>query len=195
MTMNIEITKAARADTPALRHLYEFYAYDFSEFTRDDVGASGEFTDDRFLTGYWPEPNWTALLVRVDGKLAGFVWVLRTTLFRPEDIEKMKETSGETRFLEETWFLKSPHHLIEEFFIMRKYRLKGVGEYVAHHVFDLFPGVWEVSEIEENTPAQAFWRKVIGRYTGNQFAEVALNTDQWRGPVQVFHSGRITGAE
>ena len=79
------------------------------------------------LTGYWPEPNWTALLVRVDGKLAGFVWVLRTTLFRPEDIEKMKETSGETRFLEETWFLKSPHHLIEEFFIMRKYRPERCG--------------------------------------------------------------------
>lgn len=185
--MHIEITKATRADTPVLRHLYEFYAYDFSEFTRDDVGASGQYTDDRFLTGYWLEPNWTALLVRADDKLAGFVWVLQTTLFRPEDIKRLRETRG----IEETWSLKSPHHLIEEFFIMRKYRLKGVGEYVAQHVFDLFPGVWEVSEIEENTPAQAFWRKVIGRYTGNQYAEVTLDTDQWRGPVQVFQSGRV----
>jgi predicted acetyltransferase len=184
--MNIEITQATRADTPALQHLYEFYAYDFSEFMPSDVGHDGAYTDDQFLTGYWPDPRWASFLVRVDGKLAGFAWVLQTTLFGPEDIGKMKETSGET------WFLKSPHHLIEEFFIMRRYRKQGLGAYVAQHVFDLFPGVWEVSEIVENTPAQAFWRKVIGRYTANHYVEVTLSTDQWHGPVQVFHSGRMT---
>ena len=193
--MNIEITKATRADTPVLRHLYELYEYDFSEYTHADVTADGLYTDDKFLTGYWREPNWSSFLVRVDGKLAGFAWVLKTTLFRPEDIEGLKATFRETRFLQETWFLRKsdePHHLIEEFFVMRKYRLKGVGEYVAHHLFDLFPGVWEVSEMVENTPAQAFWRKVIGHYTAENYAEVMLDTDQWRGPVQVFQSRRKT---
>jgi predicted acetyltransferase len=190
--MNIEISKATRSDTPVLRHLYELYAYDFSEFTHSDVGANGEYTDDDFLTGYWPEPNWAAFLVRVEGKLAGFVWVLHTTLFRPEDAARLVETGKEARLLQEAGFMHDAHHLIEEFFILRRYRLNGVGEYVAQQLFDLFPGVWEVSEIEENVAAQAFWRKVIGRYSGNEYIEVTLDTDLWRGPVQVFHSRRMT---
>jgi predicted acetyltransferase len=187
--MNIEITKATRSDTSVLRRLYELYAYDFSEFTRSDVSADGEYTDDDFLTGYWPEPNWTAFLVRVDGKLAGFAWVLKTSLFGQQDRERLKGTWKEIGLLKDR---DEPHHLIEEFFIMRKYRLNGIGEYVAQHLFDLFPGVWEVSEIEENIPAQAFWRNVIGRYAGTVYKEVTLDTDLWRGPVQVFHSRPLT---
>ena len=192
--MNIEIVKATRRDTPVLRHLYELYCHDFSEYTQSDVTDAGLYTDDAFLSDYWREPNWSSYLVRVDAKLAGFAWVLQTTLFRMEDIEALGKTE-ETRFLAEIGFLNSAltyHHLIEEFFIMRKYRHNGVGEYVADYLFDLFPGIWEVSEMVENTPAQAFWRKVIGRYTGGKYVECTLDTDLWRGPVQVFRSRRKT---
>jgi predicted acetyltransferase len=187
--MHIEITKATRVDTPVLRRLYELYSYDFSVYTHADVNPDGAYTDTRFLTGYWPNPNWTSFLVRVEHHLAGFVWVMDTSLFQPEDVERLEETAEGSRFLKETRFLESPHHLIEEFFVMRKYRLTGVGEFVAHQVFDQFPGVWEVSEMVENTPAQAFWRKVIGRYTHDRYIEVTLDTEQWHGPVQVFQSG------
>jgi predicted acetyltransferase len=184
--MNIEISRATRHDTPVLRHLYELYSYDFSVYTRVDVDPAGRYTDNAFLTDYWRNPRWSGYLVRADGNLAGFAWVLETTLFRPDDVQALdldKETD------EETWFLgDEPHHLIEEFFVMRKYRLKGIGEYVACHLFDLFPGIWEVSEMVENTPAQAFWRKVIDRYTGGQFVEVDLDTELWHGPVQVLRS-------
>jgi predicted acetyltransferase len=115
--------------------------------------------------------------------------VLKTTLFRPEDVEtRFLAQSKETRFLQEIGFVNTEHALIEEFFVMRKYRHKGVGEYVAHHLFDRFPGVWEVSEMVQNVPAQAFWRKVIDRYTGGRFIEVTLDSELWRGPVQVFRS-------
>jgi predicted acetyltransferase len=181
--MNIEIRRATRQDTPVMRQLYELYCHDFSEMTNADVGEDGLFTDGAFLTGYWREPNWQAFLVRVDDHWAGFAWVLKVNLFRPVD--------PEIRFLEESGFpYAAPHTLIEEFFVMRKYRRKGVGEHVAHYLFDLFPGVWQVSEIVENTPAQAFWRKIIERYTQGRYVEVALDTEMWHGPVQVFWSRR-----
>ena len=43
-------------------------------------------------------------------------------------------------------------------------------------------------EVARNTPAQAFWRKVIARYTGGRFIEVVCDDEQWRGPVQRFES-------
>lgn len=69
---------------------------------------------------------------------------------------------------------------------MRKYRGRGIGEQVATRIFDLFPGKWEVRQTAKNTGAQAFWRKVMGKYTANRFAEVFLNDDRWHGPVQLF---------
>jgi predicted acetyltransferase len=76
--------------------------------------------------------------------------------------------------------------VVAEFFVMRKYRRQGVGEQVATLIFDMFPGKWEIQETTKNLSAQAFWRKVIGRYTGGRFGEIFLNDDRWHGPVQSF---------
>ena len=178
--MEIELAKASRKDTPVLRRLYELYCHDFSEFTHSDVGDNGLYTDDLFLTGYWREPGWSAFLVTADSRLAGFAWVLKTTIFTPG--------SAECDQLAQAGLLQGEHILMEEFFILRKYRRQGLGLRVAQQLFDRFPGVWEVSEMIENTPAQAFWRKVIARYTAGRYIEMQLETDLWRGPVQVFRS-------
>jgi len=71
---------------------------------------------------------------------------------------------------------------------MRKYRHKGVGEYVARHIFDQFPGDWQAGQITENSAATQFWRKVIARYTHGNYQEYVLENENWHGPVQVFVS-------
>jgi len=77
---------------------------------------------------------------------------------------------------------------ISEFFIMRNYRRRGVGAMVALHIFDMFPGKWEVQETANNRAAHAFWRKVIGDYTQGAYKEVFLRQVGWYGPVQTFTS-------
>ncbi|MCL4265006.1 MAG: cyclic nucleotide-binding domain-containing protein [Anaerolineae bacterium] len=37
--------------------------------------------------------------------------------------------------------------------------------------------------------AQLFWRKVLSRYTQDQFVEVPMDTDEWTGPVFSFDNG------
>jgi predicted acetyltransferase len=44
------------------------------------------------------------------------------------------------------------------FFIVRKFRYKGLGKLVAHTVFNLYPGHWQTRQMVENTPAHAVWR-------------------------------------
>jgi hypothetical protein len=49
-----------------------------------------------------------------------------------------------------------------------------------------------VREKTENLAATAFWRRVIGRYTGGRFEEVVLDDERWRGPVQRLDSSAAT---
>lgn len=159
----VQILPAQSSEKGVLENLMHLYLYDFTEFTGDDVDEKGRFVDE-YLDRYWTEPGRYPFLIKVDGKLAGFVLVRDTV--RPED--------GQVT-----------HH-IAEFFILRKYRRRQIGRYAAWKIFDRFPGRWHVAEIRENVPAQHFWRKVIGEYTGGKYEEIT--PPEWDGPIQSFTS-------
>jgi predicted acetyltransferase len=65
------------------------------------------------------------------------------------------------------------NYLVNEYFIMRPFRGKGVGEYAAIEIFNRFQGKWMLytTPTEKNRKAIAFWRKTLHRYTDNQFTE------------------------
>ncbi|WP_316047604.1 GNAT family N-acetyltransferase [Planococcus glaciei] len=112
---------------------------------------------------YWAVPGHFPFLIKVDGKLAGFALVREIT-------------SAELQ--------TSSYYKICEFFILRKYRKEGIGKQAAWYLFDLYPGTWEVAELETNLPAQKFWRNVIAAYTNHHYSEI-WKTD-WPGPIQRF---------
>ncbi|MBT2687502.1 hypothetical protein J7I93_04820 [Bacillus sp. ISL-47] len=72
---------------------------------------------------------------------------------------------------------------MEQFFVMKKYNRRGVGQEGAKLAFETFKGRWRITQTEKNYPAQAFWRKVIKQYTGNTHEE---SYDQDRRSVQSF---------
>ncbi len=167
----IEVTPATTFDRPILRNLMELYLYDFSEFDGAEIGPFGLY-EYPYLDHYWTEPNRFPFLIRVDGQLAGFVLVTRYNYFT----EEYNAPDGSSPWV------------IAEFFVMRKYRQQGVGEEAACRTFERFSGNWQVGQIASNTNASAFWRKVIARYTGGQYQEIFLDTENWHGPVQTFSS-------
>ena len=156
--MEISIEKAALSEKSVLRNLMELCQHDYSEFNRQDLDQHGLYGY-TYLDNYWTERGRYPYLIKVSGKLAGFALV--------------RVLSGEGEPLV---------YSMAEFFILRKYRRKGIGEQVATQVFDMFPGEWRVSQQAANFPAQAFWRKVISRYTRGNFVEVP------EGPIQQFKS-------
>ena len=158
----IDLVRAAPCHRYLLRQMYELYCHDFSPMTGDDVGEDGHWTGDDFLDP-WPD-DLHVYLIRVDGHWAGFAWVAFGSYVDS----------------------RSANFLMDEFFVLRKYRRRGVGEWAAVWLFNQYPGVWEVGEIPENVDAQHFWHTVIARYTDGQFQEVNVNNPRWHGPVQVF---------
>lgn len=159
--MEIEVTQASLDDKPILQRMMEFYQYDFSEYDDNDLDLNGIYGYP-WLDHYWWEQGRHAFIVRVDGKLAGFVLVNQFT------------------------YLSNSEWSIAEFFIMRKYRRKDVGKTAAFFIFDMFRGIWEVHQLENNVPSQQFWRKIISEYTHGQYLETFINNERSRGPIQQF---------
>lgn len=165
--VDVRLTTAGPGDRARLAAMFELYVYDFSELLGLDVGDDGRFRVPP-LDAYWTHPRRHAFLVRVDEKLAGFALVHEGSRLSVDDVFD-----------------------VAEFFVMRRYRRRGVGEQAARWLFDRFRGRWEVRQKKENVVATAFWRRVLGRYTGGRFDEVLLDDDRWRGPVQRFDSREV----
>jgi predicted acetyltransferase len=161
--MQIDLNEVRAEDHALLEHLGQFYAYDFSEITGTDLPESGRFAS--LTLEDLDDPGYVAYLVRVDGSPAGFAIVHRGSFFERSDADLTD---------------------MDEFFVMRKYRRSGVGAEVAKRLFDLYPGRWEVREVALNVAAQAFWRRVIGEYTGGAYHERIVENERWNGPVQSF---------
>lgn len=156
--MDIKLQPIPPEDKPVLRNLMELCLHDYSEFSGDEVGEHGLFGYS-YIDFYWVENGRFPFFIRVDGKIAGFALV-RT--------------------------LNEDTCSLAEFFILRKYRRKGIGRKAAYQLFDQFPGKWQVAQEAVNLPAQAFWRRVIGDYTNGRFQEITQA--DWHGPTQEFHT-------
>jgi predicted acetyltransferase len=160
----VELVATDPNDEPRWSRLVQLYAYDFSEFTGWDVADDALFHEGDALSRCWSEPRRHAFWCRVDGHLAGFVIV-----------DERSRLTGDPDVVD-----------VAEFFVMRKYRRKGIGSACAAHAFDLFPRRWEVRQLANNTAATMFWRRTIDVYTGGRFRETLLDDERWRGPVQSF---------
>ena len=159
LLMQIEVLPAATEHEPVLANLLELYAHDFSEFSDLKIGVDGRFGYEP-LPLYWRESNRFPFLVRANGDLAGFVLV-----------QQGSQVSGAG----EIWD-------VAEFFVLRGYRRHGVGLRVAHDVWSMFTGSWEVRVTDKNLAGRAFWQRAVSEFTGvraeSALAEVAGK--RWR---------------
>lgn len=165
---NLKIVEAEYDAKGILRNLLNLYAYDRSEFTGNDSNSFGVF-EYVYLDHYWTpqgkDEGRIPYLLKVNNKLAGFVLVNSVSCLNRKDIT----------------------HSIAEFFIMRKWRRKGIGKATAFELFNKLSGKWEVSQERKNKNAQIFWRSIINEYTQGSYEEFKTD-DKF---VQIFKSSSI----
>jgi predicted acetyltransferase len=165
--MGVELVRASVKEKVVLQRMMELYLYDFSELEDMDLNADGSY-EYPYLDDYWTEETRHPFIIRVAGKLAGFVLV-RQLATEPNAVQS-----------------------IAEFFVMRKYRRLGVGRQAARTVFDRFPGSWEIGVLRSNTGAQRFWRSVIGEYTMGRYTETKMekSAEGWEGILLQFEDAQ-----
>lgn len=150
MDQKVEVTVAREDEKEILRNLMEKYLYEFSQYDHKPVNALGLYGY-AWLDYYWTDKNRYPFLIKVDGALAGFALV-----------------GGNASIFKDT------RYSMDEFFLLYTYRRAGIGTKAARHIFDIFPGIWELKCHPANTAASAFWHKIIREYTEGDFTKLSM---------------------
>jgi predicted acetyltransferase len=155
--MSIEVIRASKADRSVIRNLTELYLHDFSELEDMDVNEHGLF-DYYELDLFWADVRRHPFLARCDGKIAGFALVQQGFLD--------ERTGAEDDALVD----------MIDFFVLRKYRRRGVGRAMATTCFTAVPGRWQVRADTYNPVAISFWRSTIDGFTGGAYETLSEGT-------------------
>ncbi|AGZ34982.1 GNAT family N-acetyltransferase [Pseudomonas sp. SWI6] len=133
----IELLETSPDQAELLRNLYQFYAYESSDWEQEDVEVDGRFyIHESHLQRYWHAPDWSASLVLVDGFIAGFVLVERSELPGVDALE------------------------LADLFILKKYRRQGVARAVAQQFLGR-PGDWLLRCHGRDRQAVAFCQALV----------------------------------
>lgn len=145
-----------------INNIYPLYLYDLSEIWGHQTNRYGVFEEDdtqtlteqnRFFDIWWEHPGVLfPYLIKVDDLPAGLAFVA-TPPYTP-----------------------CPSYInyyLNEFFLLRQYRGKGVGEQAIRQLIDKMPGHWELqtNPTNRNGRAQKFWRKTLDACTNGSYNE------------------------
>lgn len=147
---NIKLTAATWADHPIIQNMGRFYVYDMSEYC--GFGPDWEIPKNGLyecmdFKHYWSNEKAFPFLIHYSNELVGFVII---------------DKKGSESIIDFN---------MAQFFILRKFKNKGIGKYVATLCFEKCLGIWEIMVMPENHGAYRFWQSIIKSYTHNNFSE------------------------
>jgi predicted acetyltransferase len=133
----VRLRAIRRNDRATVRRLLQLYIYDLGG-DRWDVASDGTFGSHAWHKRFWTRRGRQHFIILVGAKPAGFALVRDRAHFAGAGVRE-----------------------ISEFFVLRKYRRRGVGSYAARTLFARFPGRWELAELTWNVGARRFWHRLI----------------------------------
>jgi len=138
--MQIALLPTTAEQLPLIRNLYQFYAYESSDWEQEDVEIDGRFyIHDEHLQRYWQEPGWSASLILVDDCIAGFLLVERSELPGIDAAE------------------------FADLFVLKRYRRQGIGRALVQQVMgDGSP--WLLRFYRQDELACAFWQQLLSEW-------------------------------
>jgi len=136
--LRVQLREAGEADKQWLCGLHQLYLHDLSEFTENlHVTADGSFESDDIDTFYSIDAL-VPLIIEAEGQAVGFI------------------------LLNTPPYAKGDYH-INDFFILRSQRRRGLGQLAIAALAEARPGQYSVAELTQNLPAINFWRGTLSR--------------------------------
>lgn len=132
---NIEIAEAEFKDKEKLKNLFQFYLHDLSEYSDAlNVNSQCKF-DDSDVDVFFDETNLIPMTIKIKEAIIGFIFLNHS--------------------------MGTVDYVINDIFILRKYRNRGLGKIVIDKLFKLYPGKYGLLELIRNKPAITFWHSVF----------------------------------
>lgn len=176
--VEVKVILADDTNKNIIKNIYPLYLHDLSEHYGNFPNEYGIYEEEPMKTlmeqyevqNIWFErPNTLyPFIIMADEKTAGFMLTTSFPILPSKDID----------------------YYVGEFFILRPYRRKNVGQIAAKQVFDKFLGKWELytNHLEANTKGQKFWRRTISEYTNNKYEEFEGDTCDGRKLIFRFNN-------
>jgi len=163
---SVSVKVARSFERRLIESLIEFYIYEFLEMEppcsirREFVGQDC-YPPFANLHRYWRIEGFHPLLVRVEGRLAGFAL-----------INTRSRCGGKVELN------------MAEFFIAREHRGCGVATAAVRLILAQYPGRWEVAVAEHNVAAKMFWPRALAAAPNvSRFVRLEGDGKRWRGPI------------
>jgi len=134
-------SKVAIEQKNMLENLMTLFLHDLSEYADDiKIDSTGLHRFD-VLDLFFEKEGLTPFFIQSEGEILGFILIQSGSYTNPEHAD----------------------YVMNSFFILRRYRGKGIGTAVALKFFALYPGRYCCSQLKSNVPAVRFWKNVYAK--------------------------------
>lgn len=137
--MNIVVEKINKKDKEKLEQLIQLYLHDLSLYF--PILFNSDICKYDYNLDKYFEDNY-AYFIKSNDNILGFVL-----------IDDNKDSNYE----------------ISEIFVLNNYKHKKVGEQAVIKIFNKYKGNWIIKAVPSSIVAESFWKKVIGKYTNNDY--------------------------
>jgi predicted acetyltransferase len=146
--INLKLERSSVDDKDFIKNIYQYYLHDLSEFIDSlKVDSAGLF-DNSFLDPYFNDDNLILLKIIFDNSIIGFIFCSKG---------------------------QKVDYIVQEMFILRNYRNRGLGKFALKQLFDLYPGRYGLAILIKNEPAKLFWKHYLEHlginYTSSEVIE------------------------
>ncbi len=164
--MEVKLKKAQEQDRSLLWNMLQFTLYDSSFFMDNEINKEGVF-EYKWFNNYFTDEDRAAYIIQ-------------------DECENVLGMAMVNAYLKLQHSCKA--QCVSEFLILPKYRRHHIGKRVAHMLFDMYDGEWEVQPMDNNKGAYTFWEKVIAEYSNNKYTKNELEGQE---DVFVFASKKV----
>ncbi|HWI48391.1 MAG TPA: GNAT family N-acetyltransferase [Rummeliibacillus sp.] len=131
--IDIKLIEANSEDKNILENLFQYYLHDLSEYTENlGLESDGRF-DITDIELFITQDNLLPIKILLNNEIIGFIFLIKG---------------------------KTVDYVINDMFILRKFRSKGLGKVVTKIIFDQYKGSYAVMQLVNNKPAITFWHTI-----------------------------------
>lgn len=135
--MKATIQQITGTNKEQFENLFNYYLYELSAYSQEDIGAEGTFEMED-ISPYYRDERLYPYFIKFDDKIVGFILVTSPPYVAQE-----------------------VDYSVQELFVLPKYRGTNIAKDAVKQIFKLYSGRYEVGMFKSNVKAVKFWTKLI----------------------------------
>jgi predicted acetyltransferase len=136
--INVKLERSAAGDKEFIKNIHQYYLHELSEYNHClQLNSTGLF-DNSFVDSYYCEDNLIPLKITLENSIIGFIFCSKSAGPKVE-------------------------YIIQDAFILRGYRNRGLCKSALKQLFNLYPGRYGLVILMKNEPAKLFWKHCLER--------------------------------